>query len=87
MELNEETKKAIQDACREVVSELRSPQPEEQMNGETLGDNLANMVAAAREYANAMEALTSDTFGSSAGDAAQALAEQLRAIVKMARRA
>lgn len=91
MKLKDETNKTIQDACREVISELRSVQTEEQMSAETLGDNLGNnlgnMTAAANEYAKAMTGVTPDNFAEHADDMTQALSEQLRAVVKMARNA
>jgi len=87
MKLKDETNMAIRAACQEVILELRSVQVEEQMSAETLGDNLGNMTAAANEYAKAMAGVTPDNFAEHADDMAQALAEQLRAVVKMARNA
>lgn len=80
----------IKDVCRDVrelLSEQKPVKKEQQMSPESLTDALANMTAAAKSYADAMAGMTPENLSESVGEAAQALAEQLRAVVNMARHA
>jgi len=90
MAISYETGRYIRDICQEVAREIAEPKRlkgKDQIGGENLADALGNMASAADEYAKAMKSLTPEAFAENPDDAVQAVAEQLRALTKLALRA